>query len=180
VKTRRKVALAVFGVLLDTSSALALELPNDRLTPGAIGSDGLPAPTAATVCVRGYARSVRHRYDGEWRRYRVAMFREYGIRHEQWSRYTVDHLVPIELGGRPFGIVGNTWDLRNVWPEPKVEAEQKDAVENALHEAVCYRGGYRGVHLSLRQAESAIAHDWTRTSVGLPSPRKRPASLSER
>ena len=98
------------------------------------------------------------------------MFHEYGIPHEQWSRYTVDHLVPIELGGRPFGIIGNAWHLRNVWPEPKAEAEQKDAVENALHEAVCYRRGYRGLHLLLQQAESAIARDWTRTPVGLPLP----------
>jgi hypothetical protein len=167
---RREVALAVLGVILATSPAFAIELPNGRLTPGAIGSDGDPAPTITAVCVRGYARSVRHRYDSEWRRYRVAIFREYRIPHSEWSHYTVDHLVPIELGGRPFGIVANAWDLRNVWPEPKAEAEQKDAVENALHEAVCYRGGYRGFHLSLLQAESAIAHDWTRTPVGLPSP----------
>jgi hypothetical protein len=98
------------------------------------------------------------------------MFREYAIPHSEWSHYTVDHLVPLELGGRPFGIVGNAWDLRNVWPEPKAEAEQKDAVENALHEAVCYRGGYHGLHISLQQSEFSIARDWTRTPVGLPLP----------
>jgi len=145
-----------------------LELPNHRLTPGAVGSIEGPALRVSQICLRGYSRSVRHRYDAEWRRYRTAMFREYGIPHELWSHYTVDHLVPLELGGRPFGFVGNVWDLRNVWPEPKAEAERKDAVERALHAAVCYRDGYRGLHLTLEQADTAIARDWTRTPVGLP------------
>jgi hypothetical protein len=102
------------------------------------------------------------------RRYRTAIFREYGLPHASWSRFTIDHLVPLELGGRPFGIVGGAWDLRNVWPEPKGEARQKGAVENALHEAVCYRRGFRGLRLSLIDAQRAIERDWTRTPVGLP------------
>jgi len=59
-------------------------------------------------------------------------------------------------------------DLRNVWPEPKSEAKQKDAVEDALHAATCYRRGYHGLHLSLADAQRAIARDWTHTPVGLP------------
>jgi len=147
---------------------VALALPDSQLTPGAVGTQDGSAVDTAAVCQRGYARSMRHPYDAQWRRYRVAMFREYSIPHELWSRYTVDHLVPIELGGRPFGVAGAAWDLRNVWPEPKADAERKDAVENALHAAVCYRDGYHGMHLTLQQAETAIARDWTRTPVGLP------------
>ena len=102
------------------------------------------------------------------------MFREYGIAHALWRKYTVDHLIPLELGGRAYGMMHGAADLRNVWPEPKAEAAQKDAVENALHRAVCYRRGYRGIHLSLSAAEAAIARDWTRTPVGLP-----PAGVSQ-
>jgi len=167
----RLSALLASVSLLAASPLTPLELPNHRLTPGAVGSvDGL-ALRASQVCVRGYPRSVWHRYDAEWRRYRTAMFHEYGIPHELWSGFTVDHLAPIELGGRPFGFIGSAWDLRNVWPEPKAEAERKDAVERALHAAVCYRDGYRGLHLTLEQADTAIARDWTRTPVGLPVPR---------
>lgn len=68
VKMRRKVAIAALGLLLCTSPALAFKFPNGRLT-GSIGSDGAPKPTASSVCVRGYARLVRDRYDAEWRRY---------------------------------------------------------------------------------------------------------------
>jgi len=148
------------------SSVVADQLPNHTLTPGAVINRNRDV-----VCVRGYARRARHRYDTTWLHYRTAMFREYGIPHSLWREYTVDHLVPIELGGEPFGVLDGRWDLRNVWPEPKAEARQKDAVEDALHAAVCYWRGYRGVHLTVVVAQRAIAHDWTRTPVGVPDRR---------
>ncbi len=83
------------------------------------------------------------------------MFREYGVPHERWRGFTVDHLVPIELGGEPFGVVDGRWDLRNVWPQPKAEARRKDAVEDALHAAVCNRRGYRGASISISSRRSA-------------------------
>ena len=164
--TRSNRALA--GVQL-LSALFGFVLPDGRLTPGATGPETGAAAPIGEICTRGYARSVRHRYDADWRRYRVAMFRAYGIPHDQWRAYTVDHVVPLELGGRPFGVdaMGRP-DLRNVWPEPKADARQKDAVEDALHASVCYTRGYRGFHLTLAQACAAIARDWTRTPVGLP------------
>jgi hypothetical protein len=108
--------------------------------------------------------------DAEWRPYQLRNFGSTADRISNGRATPSTISCRFELGGRPFGITGYAWDLRNVWPESKAEAEQKDAVENALHEAVCYRGGYRGLHLSLEQAESAIARDWTRTPIGLPTP----------
>ena len=154
------------------SMSLAFTLPNAAITPGAVGPEAGTAPAFAAVCTRGFSRTIRHRYDPEWRRYRTAIFRAYGLPHGVWRDYTIDHLVPLELDGRPFGLYANgAPDLRNVWPEPKAEAIEKDAVEDALHAAVCYRRGYRGQHLSLQDAQAAIARDWTRTPVGLPRPR---------
>jgi hypothetical protein len=155
-----------------------LALPDAHMTPGAVGPNDGASVTAAQVCMRGYARAARHPYDAQWRRYRTAIFREYGIPHDQWRNFTVDHVVALEIGGRPFGvIIGRdgrpTWDLRNVWPEPKSQARQKDAVENALHSAVCRRGGFHGIHMTLIDAQRAIAHDWTHTPVGLPPPEHR-------
>jgi len=162
-------ALTLLGtvvVLAAHSPAIANELPNRTTTPGAVITRD-----RSLICVRGYAQSVRHRYDGEWLRFRTAMFREYGLPHARWRDFTVDHLVPIELGGEPFGVIGGRRDLRNVWPEPKAEARRKDAVEDALHAAVCYRRGYHGVHLTVVDAQRAIAHDWMQTPVGIPPPR---------
>lgn len=153
--------------------ALAFEIPNARLTPGALGPTDAARATTQEICTRGYAHRARPPYDNAWRRYRTALFREYGIPHERWSLFTVDHLVPIELGGLPFGARDGAWDLRNVWPQPKAEAKRKDVVEDALHAAVCYRRGFHGMHLSLEAAQRAIERDWTHTPVGLPERRHR-------
>jgi hypothetical protein len=119
------------------------ELPDRRLTPGAIAST-----SAAQVCQRGYARRTRHPYDSEWRRLRVEMFRRYGIPHDDWARYVVDHLVPITDGGSPF-------DLNNIWPELKDEAERKDARELSSHRHVC------NGEASLQEVQREFENDWT-------------------
>lgn len=134
---------------------LAWTLPVAQVTPGAVGSID-----PAVVCVHGYSRTVRPRYDYAWRRFRVTVFRAYGIPHEQWRSYTIDHLVPLALGGAPE-------DLRNVWPEPKAEAKRKDEVEDALVAATCYRQ-----ILTLHDAQAAIARNWAQTPVGLPAIRR--------
>lgn len=176
------VRLSVIALALATNAsfvfalagtALAFEKPNAHLTPGALGPSDAVRVTTLEICTRGYARRARHPYDNAWRRYRTALFREYGIPHARWSLFTIDHLVPIELGGRPFGVRDGAWDLRNVWPQPKAQAREKDRVESALHAAVCRRRGYRGLHLSLASAERAIARDWSQTPVGLPTARRR-------
>ena len=151
-----------------TAAALVLSLA--ACATAAAGAWTLPAPSTpgaivssdpALVCVRGYSRTVRPAYNYAWRKFRVSVFRAYGIPHEQWHDYTIDHDVPLSLGGAPE-------DLRNIWPEPKAEAKRKDEVEDGLLEAVCYRHT-----ISLAAAQSAIARNWTTTPVGLPAVRAR-------
>jgi hypothetical protein len=149
----------MIAALLVALFAWTLPAPS---TPGAIVSSD-----PATVCVPGYSRTVRPPYDYAWRKFRVSVFRAYGIPHEQWHDYTID-LVPLALGGAPE-------DLRNVWPEPKDEAKRKDEVEDALVAAVCYRHT-----LSLQAARAAIARDWTATSAGLPAVREHHYQEDER
>jgi len=50
---------------------------------------------AAAVCTAGYAKSVRH-VPGK---VKAAVYREYGIAHHASSKYGVDHLISLELGG---------------------------------------------------------------------------------
>ncbi len=40
--------------------------------------------------------------------------RKYGIPHALWREYTVDHLVPIELGGEPFATLVGHWNASAV------------------------------------------------------------------
>jgi hypothetical protein len=79
--------------LLAASSPGSLALPDARLTPGAVGPNDSTPVTTAQVCARGYARAARHPYNAEWRRYRTAIFREYGIPHADWHNFTIDHLL---------------------------------------------------------------------------------------
>jgi len=77
-------ALALSLTACATAAAGAWTLPNSSTTPGAIG-----ASDPAVVCVRGYSRTVRPPCDYDWRRFRVSVFRAYGIPHEQWRGYTI-------------------------------------------------------------------------------------------
>jgi hypothetical protein len=72
------------------------------------------------------------------------------------SDYEEDHYIPLELGGDPR-------DPRNLWPEPRYEANggtagDKDSVETRLKKLVC-NGSVR-----LVVAQQAIADDW-RTAI---------------
>ncbi len=125
--------------------------PDSALTPGAIITSD-----TAVVCRPGYATRIRpegklwaHLKMEAYERYRVprgrrSMADQNGVRE---AAYQVDHLIPLELGGSPT-------DIRNIWPQPIGAAEQKDGVENELHDLVC------SGQMSLPQAQRAIAHDW--------------------
>jgi len=131
------------------------DTPNLRLTPGAVVT-----VEAKKVCRSGYARDARPK-GKQWRRLREAACARYGVRRGERSRtdssgrlhnlYTIDHLIPLELGGSPS-------DLRNLWPQPVEAAKRKDRVENTLHELVC------SGQLSLEAAQRAIARDWKRAA----------------
>jgi hypothetical protein len=127
--------------LLATLPAVAQDLPNSKITPGAVDTTD-----AGVVCRPGYAKSVRH-VPGK---VKAEAYREYGIKRHRPGEYEVDHLVSLELGGSN--------DIRNLWPQSYVtapwNAHVKDKVENKLHNLVCAGS------LDLREAQRAIASDW--------------------
>ena len=117
----------------------------------------------STVCTSSRCRTDRDRCD---RRRplsyaeRDAVYNELGIPRGTRSTsprrgYRIDHLIPLELGGAN--------DVHSLWPQRFADSEVKDRVESALHEAVCVEHT-----LSLKQAQAAIARDWTRIPVGIP------------
>jgi hypothetical protein len=77
---------------------------------------------------------------------KVVVFRRYAIGAADRRRYTIDHLVPLELGG------ANT--LENLWPEDRDEAKRKDRVEALLRKRVCSGG------MGLSAAQKAIRSNW--------------------
>jgi hypothetical protein len=115
-------------------------------TPGVLNPDVTQATIHATICVRGWTKTIRPptSYTNELK---LKQMREYGVGGSK-SDYQEDHLISLELGGHPT-------DPRNLWPEPYPRASEVDAIENDLNDKVC------SGELSLEEAqlkESAVKH----------------------
>lgn len=101
---------------------------------------------SATICVRGYAKTVRPSF---WASQRIKMrlLRERG---ETWISapiYQLDHIVPLCLGGHPT-------DPANLQLQPWAEAYRKDRLEAKACCLVCTG------QVSLQEAQGAIMADW--------------------
>lgn len=148
--------IAVLAALLAAAPALAGDLPDPTLTPGAV----VAGVTAAEVCRPGWA----HQHRRVTARTRKAVLAAYGLSgpHDGFCARgcELDHLIPLELGG------ANT--AANLWPEQLSGARgarKKDRLENRLHALVC------AGELDLMEAQKAIATDWLaayRRFVGRP------------
>ena len=129
--------------------------PNRSLTPGSTSPAVSQATIGATICVRGYTRTVRPpvSYTNDLK---VRQITQYGYADTNPRDYEEDHLISLELGGAPS-------DPANLWPEPwtivatdgeQAGARVKDRFENYLHAQVCAGG------LTLAAAQHQIASDW--------------------
>jgi hypothetical protein len=117
-------------------------LPDHGCTPGARFRD----VNAALICRPGYARSVRN----VSRQTKNQVYSAYGMsQHFNGRDGELDHLVSLELGGSN--------SMANLFPEastPAPGAQQKDRLENRLHDEVC------SGQTTLRSAQRLIAGDW--------------------
>lgn len=142
----REVAIAGIigaGAFALIAASGAPDLPNARLTPGAIGTT-----STAEICGRwvidqnGQAilQQPGQHYAGERtlsysRAHRVwhdkaGTLAKYGIPYSEGRRYEDDDLVPVCLGG-------DNADPSNHWPQPWAQARQKDHLEAAACRRVC-------------------------------------------
>jgi hypothetical protein len=115
-------------------------------TPGVLNPAVTQATIVATICRRGWTRTVRPPVDYT-NALKLRQLREYGLRGPP-SGYQEDHLISLELGGNPA-------DPRNLWPEPYPRASAVDQIENDLNHRVCTGS------LTLAEAqrrESALKH----------------------
>ncbi|HZO62256.1 MAG TPA: hypothetical protein VFB35_04680 [Gaiellaceae bacterium] len=121
--------VAGLALLWHASTAARPVLVADPVrTPGVLNPDVRQETIAATICARGWTRTVRppSAYTSALK---VEQMREYGVGGDP-SDYQEDHLISLELGGHPT-------DRRNLWPEPRPHAEEVDRIENELNAKVC-------------------------------------------
>ena len=132
------LVLVIFAVRSEPKRSLHPDLPDRSLTPGAVAV----GVTKKQVCTPGYTAKVRNVPLSV----RKKVFAEYGIPYADASKYEVDHLISLELGGSN--------DIRNLWPEFGPRPNPKDKVENTLHRRVCSGA------MTLEAAQRAIATNW--------------------
>jgi hypothetical protein len=151
----QRVVAALIGAGLLTTALLGIvpaaavqpgPRPDPTLTPGGVDSRVSQANIAQTICVPGYTKTVRRVST----KTRSKAYVEYHVSKRDQFRYTLDHLIPLELGG------SNTQD--NLWPEPTggdMGSSSKDQVERNLHSLVC------AGTVPLAAAQLAIVANWT-------------------
>jgi hypothetical protein len=147
------------ALILLASPALACQshdgLPDPQCTPGATDPRVTQENIHETICVPGYAKSVRPPVTVTNRIKKERMV-AYGITGPM-KEYELDHLISLELGGAPD-------DVQNLWPEVWESpdgAHAKDRVEDELHRAVC------AGEVPLAEAQRRIATDWKRALDGV-------------
>jgi hypothetical protein len=133
-------------------------LPDPRCTPGAIDPAVTQADIHSTICAAGYTATVRPPASQTGSFKFGEAYPAYGLTAGTESE--LDHLVPLELGGAN--------DAANLWPEAGAIPNPKDAVEDALHQAVC------DGRITLARAQRAIARNWE-TAAALVGPGAAPA-----
>jgi hypothetical protein len=137
-------------------------LPDRACTPGAVDPRVTAETIHRTICARGYTRTVRpaREVTDAIKRRQIRAYGDYAGSDPR--AYELDHLVSLELGGAPA-------DEANLWPQARggvAGAEQKDAVENWLHQEVC------AGRLPLAEAQRQIATDWRAAYAALPEAAK--------
>lgn len=143
------VAQSLLGILGLGSTISNPALPNPNYTPGAINPAITQANIDTTICIPGFARSIRpdEQYTYNLKRRQMRL---YGHQGERLRFYEEDHLIPLSLGGNPI-------DEQNLWPQPRAgawNAAVKDQLEFVLWHKVCAH------RVALRTAQSAIAGNW--------------------
>lgn len=89
---------------VNLEDVMSLAKPDPTLTPGVFGNVIVPRDVTSVM--------------------KKIVFVNYNIGLLRRMFYTIDHLVPLEIGG--------TNSIKNLWPQPKKEAKLKDLDENRL------------------------------------------------
>jgi hypothetical protein len=111
----------------NTAAATTANSPNPTLTPGGFDVRVTQANVLQTICKLRYRANMKTAPE-----VKAKVYLSYGIAGAlAQSRYVLDHLVPLELGGSN--------EVANLWPQLKSASLQKDKVEDDLRAAVCSR-----------------------------------------
>lgn len=138
------LSLIVISSFIDqTATVTPIPLGNSQPI-GTINSQVTQDNLSTTVCVSGWTATIRPPAS-----YTTALKKKQllalNAKDQNLAHYEEDHFISLEIGGNPT-------DPNNLWPQPYPEAKQKDAVENYLHNQLCFG------KITLKQAQDMIRH----------------------
>jgi hypothetical protein len=140
--SRLAITAFLLAAVAAAGQARAGDLPDRGMTPGGVASTDL-----RKVCKRAYVKSFKPVPPDVV----AQVYKEYGIQHPDPTDYEIDQLVSLDLGGSN--------DIFNLWPQSTRtrpwNAQLKNRLEKRLRQLVCTG------KLSLVEAQSALATDWT-------------------
>lgn len=117
--------------------------PNRDLTPG----ETFPEITRKELCKPRYSRHVRNVSTALKREVKLS----YGIHPDDFGEYTIDHFIPLSLGG--------TNNKENLWPQ-RVKGPY-GATEKAKSDFYLYEQFCNG-KITLEEAHRLIRKDWVK------------------
>ncbi len=110
----------VLLTVLFCSGAFASRAPDPVKTPGAFCR-----PSDAEYVERRYRERIPYCTRFVPPAVVETIYRSYGIPEKKWSDYTIDHLIPLAIGGSNV--------RENLWPEPKEVKNLRYNLENELY-----------------------------------------------
>lgn len=135
---------------LITTQCHAVDGKADRhCTPGALNPAVTQDTIHQTICIKGWTATVRPpvSYTDALKRKQMLQYGDTG----PLAGFEEDHFEPLEAGGSPT-------DPQNSWPQPRTglhPAAEKDAMENAVHAAICAN------RITLKQGQDQILARWS-------------------
>ena len=143
-------ALAAYASALLVSCANAPPPASTVIVPvEVLNPDVRPETIDQTICVPAYTASVRPA-TSYTNGVKAMLLRESGTDGADASKYELDHVIPLAVGGQPRNIKNlmlQAWDGKD-------GAKKKDRLERRLQQLVCSR------LLGLRDAQAATWTDW--------------------
>lgn len=139
--------ILLVAALLSTS-VFAGDLPDPKLTPGAINPNVTQTNIGQTICLSGWPKTIRPS-SSFTTKLKLQQMKALGLTGTA-SDYEEDHLISLELGGAPK-------DPKNLWPQlwnGEWGAHRKDVIETRMKRLVCTG------KVTLAEAQHAMATDW--------------------
>lgn len=108
-------------------SAINIARPNKELTPGAIRTASKIEICGADGKKPTYTQRLYNHDKSAFDERASSIFSQYQL--ERTPDYTLDHLIPLGIGGMD--------NATNLWPQPKAQALLKDKLEFWLRDQIC-------------------------------------------